>query len=183
MNAAPIQDGIQAVSCSCNPASFSGVWDVEEVDATSISLIPECFNTSCHDEVGGVLASQSLVCIGTDITLVTYQANLSFTVSSEVCVNVNVFVVPGHVYSHATYSPLSISFLRTNYFLVGNNSYAVVTNVHGITVGQIQSDMIRIEYLNILNESTVSISVTPCILFDETIRERDDYDIFDVGIL
>ena len=183
MNAAPIHDGIQAVSCSCNSISFSGVWDVEAVDNTSTSLIPECFNTSCIDETSGVLASQSLVCIGTEIPLVTYQANLSFTVASEGCVRVSLSVVPGRVYSLLTDSPLSLSFLKTNYFLVGNNSFAVVTNVNGVTVGQIQSDMIHIEYLKISNLSTVSISVSPCILYDETMGEKDDYDVFDVGIL
>ena len=183
MNAGPIHDGIEAVSCSCTPVAFSGVWDVESIDVADISAITECFNTSCSNESNGVLSSQSLVCIGTVNTLITYQANLTFTVSSEGCVKVNVSIVPGRVYSHATDSPLSLSFLRTNYYLVENNSFAVVTNHKGVIVGQIQSDMIQIEYSNLSNVSSVSISVAPCILFDKSMGVSGDYDVFDVGIL
>ena len=114
--------------------------------------------------------------------MVTYQANLYFAVSSEGCVTVNVSVVPGRVYSRAADSPLSLSFLRTNY-LIGSNSFAVATNHEGVTVGQIQSDMIRIDYSNLSNVSSVDISVVACLLYDETMGESAEYDVFDVGVL
>ena len=136
MNAAPIHSGIHAVSCSCSPISFSGVWNVTAVGSVDTSLITDCLNKSCTDESSGELASKSLVCIGPEITLLTYQANLTFNVTSEGCVNVNVSVVPGRVYSHTALSPLSLSFLKTNYYLMGTNSFAVVTNKHGVTVGE-----------------------------------------------
>ena len=183
MNAAPIRDGIEAVSCACNPVLFSGDWGVELVTVGNISLSVECFNQSCANESNGVLASQSLVCVGTEVPLVTYQADLTFQVLSEGCVDVNVIVVPGRVYSYPANSPLSLSFLKTNYNLMGSNSFAVVTNDRNTTVGQIQSDMIRVEYRN-LSSATASLSVLPCLLLDETMGENSgEYDVFDVGVL
>ena len=182
MNAAPIHSGIHAVSCSCSPVTFSGVWNVTSVNATDTSSFGKCSNKSCKDESTGALASQSLVCVGRVVPLLTYQANLTFIVTSEGCVNVNMSVVPGRVYSHTAISPLSLSFLRTNYYLMGTNPFAVVTNFKGVTVGQIQSDMIHIEYENLSNVS-VRMSVTPCLLYDNTIEMSGEYDIFDIGIL
>jgi len=183
MNAAPIQNGINAVSCSCSPVSFNGVWNVTSVTTSDTSLIPNCLNVPCKNESSGVLASQSLVCVGREVQLLTYQANLTFKVLSEGCVNVNVSVVPGRVFSYPAVSPLSLSFLKTNSVLMGTNSYAVVTNQHGATVGQIQSDMISIEFQNLSNVTSVDLIVVPCLLLDLSMQLEGEYDTFDIGKL
>jgi len=184
MNAAPIRDGIEAMSCACNDISFSGSWDAEEISngEVNVSGYVDCFDEKCDNVSSGVLASQSLVCYGTVTPLVTYQASLTFEVFGEGCVNVFVYIVPGRVYSYPIDSPLSLPFLRTNYYLMGNNSFAVVTNEKNVTVGQIQSDMVRVEYQNLSNVS-VSVTVMSCLLLDTTMGESWEYDEFDIGIL
>lgn len=182
MNAAPIRNGIEAVACSCNSLSFNGNWEVEFSYFGNISEDLSCFNGTCSSVSTGVLSSQSLVCYGTLTPLVTYQANLTFEIVGEGCVDVNVFIVPGRVFSYREDSPLSLSFLKTNYYLMGSNSFAVVTNEKNVTVGQIQSDMIRVEYENELSES-VSVYVLPCLLLDTTMGVMGAYDVFDLGIL
>jgi hypothetical protein len=185
MNSAPIRDGIEAVSCACNSMIFDGAWDVIGVTSNvNTSESVECFGDSCSNVSSGVLASQSLVCYGTWSPLVTYQANLTLRVSSgEGCVDVNVLVVPGRVFSYFANSPLSLSFLKTNYNLMGNNSFAVVTNEKNVTVGQIQSDMIRVEYEEMTSGVDVGVSVVACLLFDSSMGEGGEYDVFDIGIL
>jgi hypothetical protein len=184
MNAAPIRNGIEAVSCGCQSLLFNGSWDVTGL-ANSINVSDDfgCFGESCLNVSSGVLASQSLVCYGASTALVTYQANLTFQVDGgEGCVDVNVFVVPGRVFSYRTNSPLSLSFLKTNYYLMGNNSFAVVTNEKNVTIGQIQSDMIRVEYRN-LSDMSLGLSTFGCLLWDSSMGVIGEYDVFDIGVL
>ena len=149
--------------------------------SNSPTNITSCFGDSCSDVSSGVLASQSLVCFGADTQLRTYQASLDLSVSQdESCVNVSVRVTPGRVFTRAAVSPLALSFLPTNYNLVGNNSFAVVTNDKSVTVGQIQSDLIQVEYQR-YSTANVTLTLHICMLLDETMGVEGEYDVFDVG--
>ena len=131
-----------------------------------------CFNLSCSDVSEGVLTSQSLVCYGSNTILDTFDVTLSFHLIEETCVDVNVSVTPGRVFSHATPPPLALSFLKTNYDLIGNDPYAVVTNTMGVTVGRIQSDMTRLDVLN-LTDFSVFVEVSACVLKDPNAGEGE----------
>jgi len=148
------------------------------LNSSFVSL--HCFNSTCNDVTSGSLAAKSLVCNGTIVTLDTFKTKLTFQVN-ESCVNVNVSVVPGRVYSHPEPSPLALSFLEANYYVIGSNTFAVVTNDQGTTVGQIQSDLIQVN-IQYYSENHVVVTVLPCILFDESINSTK-YGVFDIGKL
>ena len=186
---APIQNGTYAVSCACDAIPFNGIWEVDWTNfannsnrSLSDSLGSLCFDSDCASVSSGVLASQSLVCYGTDVTLSTYQANITFHIFSESCVNVNTSVIPGRVFSRPTQSPLALSFFQTNFDLVNGNPYAVVTNKKGVTVGQINSDMIQI-IVNNFSFGDYEIRMDLCLLYDNSMGGSDEYDHFDLGIL
>ena len=109
--------------------------------------------------------------------------SLLFTLLEETCVNVSVYSTPGRVFSHATARPLALSFLQTNYDLARSNTFAVVTNGKDVTVGQIQSSMVRVEVQNLTGSDTMHLKMSLCMLFDPTMGVRGIYDVFDLGIL
>jgi len=174
------------VSCACHPVSFNGMWKANVSITLSDISTPSnsntnCFDLQCSDVSSGVLAAESMVCNGTDIRLNTYQANFTFHLE-EGCRTVNMSIVPGRVFSRAAQSPLALSFLETNFDLVGNDTFAVVSNSHGVIVGQIQSDFIQVKVRQNANEK-VNITILPCILLDTSIDVNGQYDVFDIGIL
>jgi len=175
--AGTIQDGLLAVSCACNSLSFNGTWspDVTTI-IPSISNPLSCFESNCAD----VLYAQSLICYGTPTTLFTYEANLTFTLTEKTCVNVSVNLVSGHVYSSAPQSPIALSFLQTNFDMVGKNLYAVVVNDNGVVVGQIHGAMIQIIVQNLSSNDSFTLHVSPCLLLDPTVGDvnQSEFDIF-----
>jgi hypothetical protein len=186
---AAIQNGISAVSCACDSVTFNGRWDVDLTNGiqsndnlNASAVAGTCFDESCLDVSSGFLAAKTSVLNGTEVLLETFEATLTFAVNAS-SVDVTVSVVPGRVYSRPPTSPLALSFLETNFNLNGNNSFAVVTNKHGVTVGQIQSDMIRLE-LSDTEGKRFNLTMVACILLDPSIGVNDArYDIFDMGIL
>jgi hypothetical protein len=186
---AAIQNGLSAVSCACDFVTFNGRWDVDLTNGiqsndnlNASALATTCFDESCLDVSSGFLASKTSVLNGTEVSLNTFKATLTFAVNAS-SVDVTVSVVPGRVYSRPTTSPLALSFLETNYNLNENNPFGVVTNKDGVIVGQIQSDMIRIQVDDTSGEN-VNVTMLACILLDPSIGVNDvRYDIFDMGIL
>jgi hypothetical protein len=181
--AGTIQDGLHAVSCACTSLSFNGTWDF---DKPSLSASPPnadtCFEATCD----GVLYAQSLVCYETPTTLVTYESTLTFLLMDATCANVSIDIISGHVYSSEPLSPMALSFLQTNYNLVGGNVYAVVENDLGVVVGQIHGAMIQISVQDLDSSSgSFDLQVSPCLLVDPTVGEvnQSQYDVYDVGIL
>jgi hypothetical protein len=145
--------------------------------------VSSCFNTPCQDETAGVLFAQSLICFGSNqTTLFTYAANLTFQLN-ESCVNVSVRTVSGRVFSQTPKSPLALSFLSTNYDLIQNNPFAVVTNDQGVTVGQIQSVMIQLQVESFGMNSHSLLQVSPCVMLDEGMGQSSSrYIVYDLGI-
>jgi hypothetical protein len=189
--ASVIQDGLHAVACSCKPLIFDGSWspDLENVPIGNEGTEGSCFNTPCSEQTSGVLYGQSLVCYETRTTLSTYNINGAFYVE-ESCVNVMVTVAHGRVYTQSPQSPLALSFLQTNYNFMDGNTYAVVTSDKGVTVGQIVSDMIRVEIRPppLIEEKAggdlPAVLMAACVLLDPTMGERGTvYVVFDLGIL
>jgi hypothetical protein len=102
------------------------------------------------------------------------------------CANVSIDIISGHVYSSEPLSPMALSFLQTNYNLVGGNVYAVVENDLGVVVGQIHGAMIQISVQDLDSSSgSFDLQVSPCLLVDPTVGEvnQSQYDVYDVGIL
>ena len=183
-NTATIRDGISAVSCACNPISFNGTWGVTGLDVTKNLSTAECYDLQCANVSSGELAAQSYVCFGTTLSLEMYQASLTFVNSEMSCVTLNVSTAPGRVYSQAATPPRSLSFLQTNYQLMGNDTFAVVTNTKGVTVGQIQSDMITVQISNFEYSAGVeNVTMRPCVLYDSSIQQSRRYSVWDLGIL
>ena len=176
------------MACACDAISFDGMWGiVSNVTLPNVSktheasLSTHCFGLECPN-VASVMASQSLVCYGHDVTLSIYQANLTFRLLDESCVSVSVSVTAGRVYSETPPSPLALSFLQTNFDLIRGNAFAVVTNTHGVTVGQINGDVIHVNVQSSLRESYV-LSMGVCVMRDVTMEERGNYPIYDLGVL
>ena len=185
---APIQEGLHAVSCACAPLPFTGAWDA---DVTHIPPPPptegECFETSCQNETSGDLYAQSLICYGTVTTLYTYTAIVTAQLS-ESCVSLSVSASSGHVYTRPADVPLALSFLPTNYDLAGSNTYAVVSNGKGVTVGQILSAMIHFNVETFTSDGTFAMGTTLCVLLDPTMGDKEwgvarGCDVFDLGLL
>ena len=184
---APIQNGIAAVACACLPIPFDGMWrpnpqNISKFDVDSNGVTQDsCFDLTCSDESSGDLASQSVTCFG-NTTLATYQATLTIEVSLQICLNVSMSVVPGRVYSRPTAPPLALSFIKTNYDIILDNAFAVVTNEYGVTVGQIESDMIRVDVQKIWSDVNKA-TMWPCILHDDGMKGSSKFKVFDLGIL
>ncbi len=173
-----------AVSCACTPLVFNGLWSYAVVPSPPPSSASFCFDTQCDEVESGVLTAQSLLCYGSPTVLYTYQANLTVELIEKVCVNVSVFAVSGHVFSQAPQSPLALSFLQTNYNLMENNPYAVVTNGDGIIVGQIHSALIRVVVQMTTLNQDFHVILSPCLLIDPTMNVTDNgYPVSDVGQL
>lgn len=186
MTTGPIQDGLQTVSCGCTSLPFNGNWSPDVSNLSPMNSSPDgCFNASCSDIPSGVLYAQSLICNGTVTTLYTYTAIVTLYLD-ESCVSVSLYALSGHYFSKTSQSPLALSFLQTNYDLVGGNQYAVVTNSKGVVVGQIISSMITIE-VETFSSSELSdhLLLAPCILIDSTMGESEgnDYDVYDLGMI
>ncbi len=185
---ASIQNGIFAISCACEPILFNGQWEVDSLpnlgNFTSSSTLGQiCFGDECSEVTSGTLAAESLVCNGSWLSLPTLNSNLTFHLNQS-CVSVSVSVVPGRVFSHPASIPLALSFLKSNYYLIKNNTFAVVTNVKGVTVGQIRSDLIQVSVQTFSSDHGI-VFMLPCILLDPMIGVQDyvNYDTFDIGIL
>ena len=179
----PIQGGINAVSCSCQSITFDGKWDINVTHLNqsggNASQQGNCFNLQCANVSSGFIAAKSLVCNGTDVILHTYGVNVTIHVNVS-CVTTLITISPGRIYSRPVMSPLALSFLETNFNLIGNNSFAVVTNDYGVTVGQIQSDMIQVVTDN-FTDSPILVTLQMCILIDESI-DASQYEVYDLGV-
>jgi hypothetical protein len=180
-------EGLLTVSCACNPLSFNGMWNpvVTPNSNSAPSTATLCSTSSCQDEKSGSnLYAQSYICYGPSVTdLYTYAADLRIRLVNTSCVNVSVSVVSGHAYSRAPESPIALPFLQTNYDLIGNNTYAVVTNHKGVVIGQIAGSMIHLQVES--NLRSFLLDVSPCLSLDLSMKQTDgtDYSVYDLGIL
>ncbi len=195
MTTSAMIEGVYAVSCDCKAIAFNGSWsstqDPEtfenELSPQSVNgkkekenVISDCYIQTC-DEVTASLAAQSLLCESNyALQLFSSSSSSSFLIRSG-CVTVQVFVTPDQIYSKAIPSPLSLSFLKTNYdFAHGNPSAVVVNANNGIIIGQIVSNVITIKYTS---EETDLVEISLCVMRDQHVPSFDQYDTVDLGIL
>ena len=101
--------------------------------------------------------------------------------SSSSCVRINLYVVPGRVYTGFFKPPIAMSFVPPVSYFAGNNSFAGnVTNSKGIPIGQIASDVLVIS-LNFTEEPPLNLT-TICILDSSDIPDQPKYPISDIGV-